>query len=296
MDFIKYVIENDYGEVLSNASFKSLSTIGCGGEIKYLYFPKNVESLCKVFQFLNYFNMKFFVIGNGSNILPKSDFFDGVVITIKSLEKYIRVYDDHVICSANIQASNLANKLAELNVGDLSFLGGIPGNIGGCINQNSGAYGDEIKNHIIEVKYIDAEGNIKIIKNEELNFSYRYSIFKEIKGIIIEAKFKIEKNVETKSVLQKRLLSRKTSQPLEYKNMGSVFKNPEGLKAWEVIDKLDLRGYKINDAAVSEKHTNFLINLDSAKAEDFIDMINLIKDKAKKEMNVILEQEIIIVE
>lgn len=296
MDFIKYIVDNNYGEVITNASFKNLTTIGCGGDIKYLYFPKDVESLCAVFKHINYYNIKYFIIGNGSNLLPKSDFYDGVVITIKSLEKYMQIFDDHLICSANMNVANIANKLADLKIGDLSFLCGIPGNVGGCVNQNSGAYGDSISNHLLEIKYIDTDGIIQIMNNKDLNFKYRYSIFKEIKGLIIEARFKIEKDIETKDIIKKRQEQRRLTQPLDYRNMGSVFKNPQNMPAWEIIDKLNLRGYKIEDACVSDKHANFLINIKEAKAESFINIINMIKSRAKEELNITLQEEIIIVE
>ncbi len=294
MDFTKFVIDNNYGEVITDSSFKYICSIGTGGGIKYLYLPNSIDSLCQVFRFINFYNFKYIVIGNGSNILPSDELYDGIVIMFSSLENFLIVNEENIECSAFYSAMKLSSDLAKMHIGDLSFMCGIPGLIGGLIVQNSGAYNDEIKNHIISVKYINSFGDIVSINKEDMNLGYRDSIFKHIKGIVISARFNINKNISTMDKIISRNKSRRLTQPLEYKNMGSVFKNLDDILAWEVIDKLDIRGLSCNGAMVSDKHCNFIINLDNAKSCDILFLINKIKQEAKDKLNILLVPEVII--
>ena len=184
--------------------------------------------------------------------------------------------------------------MAKLSLGDLSFLGGIPGLIGGAIYNNAGALNKEIKDTIIDVSYINTDGKIITLCKDELRFGYRYSLFHELKGIIINAKLKVSK-IETLDILKEQLLIRKNKQPLECKNMGSIFKNCKDIEAWKVVDRLDMRGFSINGAKVSNKHTNFIINYENATSADILALINLIKKRAKSELGINLDTEIIII-
>lgn len=273
-------------------SFKDITSIGCGGKIKYLYLPNSIESLAKVFKMLNEENYLYEIVGNGTNILASDEDYDGVVINTKSLAYSYEIYSDTLVCNAFYPSKKLAYELGKLNIGDLSFLAGIPGLVGGAVKQNSGAYGEEVKDYLLEIKYIDHQGNIRVKTKDEMLFDYRYSIFKDISGIIIEATFKIRQNIETMSKIKERLKKRKETQPINSKNMGSIFKNPGICKAWEIIDKLGLRGTRINDAAVSIKHANFIINLGDAKSQDVLDLIKIIQRRSEKELGVVLECEI----
>ncbi len=277
-------------------SFKDITTIGCGGKIKHVYLPKNISSLQNVYKYINKNNLKHTIISNGSNVLASDKFYDGIVILLKNIESSYQIYDNTLICSAFYSSSRLANELAKLKIGNLSFLCGIPGLIGGAIKQNCGAYNDEIRNHLLEVKYINTKGEIVTILNKDLMLSYRYSIFHEIDGIIIEGTFKIEKDVETSSIIKERMFQRNNTQPVGTKNMGSIFKNPSTYKAWEVIDKLNMRGTKKNGATISNKHANFIINEDNSTSEDIFDLINEVKKRSIEELGIKMDCEISIIE
>jgi len=294
MDFNTFIEANDLGNVDNGVSFKSLTTIGTGGLIKHVYYPKNIDSLARAYKFIIDNNLKHLIIGNGSNILARDNFYDGIIICVKKMPSYLKINDDYIIASAFYPTIKLAYDLAEKRLGDLSFLGGIPGLLGGAIYNNSGAYNDNISNHILNVKYIDTAGKIIEINNEECAFGYRKSRFHFIEGIIIEAKLNIS-HIETMDILEKRRRARQMSQPLNTKNMGSIFKNNPLIPSWKIIDALNMRGFQIGNAIVSSKHTNFIINLGDATSSDILNIIELIEKRSKLEFGIDMIKEITIV-
>lgn len=294
MKFINYVREHSLGIIDYNSSFKELTTIGVGGDIRILYYPKDIKSLCLAYKFICENNLRYFIIGNGSNILAKDDKYAGIVICLKKMKHELIKKNDQITVSAFYPTINLAYDLANEGLGDLSFLGGIPGLLGGAIYNNSGAYNDCISNHIISVDYINTNGEIITVNNNMCAFGYRSSIFHYCRGIIISANIRVSR-VETIETLQKRKKERQLSQPLEAKSMGSIFKNNPLIPSWMVIDALNLRGFRINDAQVSYKHSNFIINLGNASSSDILDLIRLIETRSKLELGIKLISEITIV-
>jgi UDP-N-acetylmuramate dehydrogenase len=217
-----------------------------------------------------------------------------VVISLIKLKKTLTIYDDYIEVSSNYNTIALAYELARLNLGDLSFLGGIPGQLGGAIYNNSGAYNDNISNHLISLKYIDTSGNILEIKNSMCAFSYRHSIFHHINGVIVSAKFRIT-SISTFDLLEVRKNKRIETQPINEKNMGSIFKNNPLIESYKVIDMLNMRGYNINDAYVSDKHSNFIVNKGNSSGKDVLNLIELIQKRAKLEFGINLQYEITLV-
>jgi UDP-N-acetylmuramate dehydrogenase len=294
VSFITYIIDNKLGDVEYDKTFKELTTINCGGVIKWLYYPNSIKNLTIAYKYIIKNNLKYFIIGNGSNTLCISDYFDGVVISLKKLERTLSISDEFIEVSSNYSTISLAYELSKLKLGDLSFLGGIPGELGGAIYNNSGSYNDNIANHLISLKYINTNGDIIEIKNSMCAFSYRHSIFHHIDGIIISAKFYIE-IIETEELLETRKKKRIESQPLNDKNMGSIFKNNELIQSYKIIDLLNMRGYSINDARVSEKHANFIVNSNNAHGRDILNLIELIQKRALLELGIDLQYEITLV-
>ncbi|MDE7263766.1 MAG: UDP-N-acetylmuramate dehydrogenase [Anaeroplasmataceae bacterium] len=294
MNFEGYVIENDLGSIEYNCSFKEYTTIGCGGRIKLLYTPKSIETLQKAFQYIVEHELRYFLLGNGSNVLARDEDYEGIVIHLRKIPYSFQIKDTILDCSAFYPTTKLAYDLAIKEWGNLSFLGGIPGLLGGAIYNNSGAYKDEIKNHLLDVTYINSAGKLITISNKDCAFSYRKSIFHYIDGIIISARFFIKKE-KTKEVLERRAKERKLAQPLETKNMGSIFKNNPLIPAWKIIDALGMRGFHFHDAAVSAKHANFIINTGNAKSSEILSLIDLIQKRAELEFGIHLTYEITIV-
>ncbi len=294
MSFEEYVIKNNLGTIENGVRFAELTTIGCGGKIRTLYTPKNLEALLQAFQYIEEHELSFFLLGNGSNVLASDREYTGIVIQLKKLPYSYRIEDNILTCSAFYPTSKLAYDLALEEWGDLSFLGGIPGLLGGAIYNNSGAYKEDIQKHLIDVTYINSAGKKITIPNKDCAFGYRKSIFHYIDGIIISARFKVKKE-KTLDILQKRAKQRKLSQPLETKNMGSIFKNNPLIPAWKVIDALGMRGFHLEDAAVSAKHANFIINTGNAKSSEILRLIELIQKRSELEFGILLSYEITII-
>ncbi len=294
MNFNNYVLEHDLGIVEINRSFRELTTIGCGGRIDYLYWPKDIEALAKAYAYIHEKGIKYFIIGNGSNVLASDEDFHGIVICLKKLDFSYEIKDNILTCSAFYPTIKLAYDLAKEEFGDLSYLGGIPGLVGGAVYNNSGAYHKEIKDDLIDITYINTAGSLVCITADQCHFAYRKSIFHYITGIIVSARFRVKK-MKTLPLLLERQRARKLSQPLECKSLGSIFKNNSLISAWRVIDALGMRGYHIGDAAISVKHANFIINTGHAETKNILELIHLIQRRAELEFGIQLVCEISVV-
>lgn len=298
-NFIKYVKDNYLGDVFTNLSFKDVTTLKIGGQIECLYRPLSLDDLILGYQYICMHNIKYFVIGNGSNILASDKDYDGVVISVKELNKLIKISDNKFIAYSGIPSAKLAFELAKLGYTGSEFLSVIPGTIGGAIYMNSGAYGKEAKDIVEEVMFLNESGKIDIIKYDEIDFSYRKSVFQNMKGIIISALINVKySNIQNlgfeKIATYKK--NKKTTQPINLLSAGSTFKNPVKMPSWKIIDSLGYRGYIRNDVMVSNEHTNYLVNIKSATFDDMMYLINKIKKEAKETFGVDLECEWDIIE
>ena len=286
----------EFGIVLENVSLKDYNTYKIGGNAKYIVKPSSVDNLINLIEYLKKENIDFLVIGKGSNIILPDEDFDGVLILLDNLNKYV-IKDNVVEVEAGIGLGTFIMNLVNNKLGGLEKLCGIPGTLGGAIVGNAGCYGNLISDYLVSVTYLE-NGTIKTISKNDCNFSYRDSIFKRDKNkIILSCKFELNKSNKEDMlvVIKENTLKRKNSQPLEYPNAGSVFRNPEGVAAGKLIEDLGLKNYNINGASVSNKHANFIINKDNAESKDIVNLIELIQEKVEKEYGIklILEQEII---
>lgn len=257
--------------------------------------PNNEEELIKCINVLKNNNYKYMVLGNASNVILPA-YYDGVVISLSKFNKY-EIHDDTVYVESGCMLNKVSNDLVNLGYKGLDFACGVPGTIGGSIYGNAGCYGSSISEVLISAHVFDGEKVLEL-SNKDLKFDYRYSMLKDNKNyIVLSAIFKIEKTDidELKALVKERNEKRIASQDLSHPSNGSVFRNPEGYAAGKLIDDLGLKGFKVGDAMVSFKHANFIINDGNATSEDIIELINIIKEKIKKEYNIelVLEQEII---
>jgi len=286
----------EYGEVLENVDLKNYNTYRIGGKARFIIKPYNIKCLIKLLKYLKEKNIKCFVLGKGSNvILPDKDY-NGTVILLDNL-KEIKINGNIVEVESGVILTKFINSLINNNLGGLENLYGIPGTLGGAIHGNAGCYGSTISDFLISVTYLENE-KVKTLQKDKCEFLYRDSIFKHDRNkIILSAQFKLinkDKN-EMKITVKENLIKRKNSQPLEFHNAGSVFRNPTNNSAGKLIDEIGLKGYSVNDAEVSIKHANFIINRGNATSEDIKELIYLIKEKIKDnyDIDLILEQEIV---
>lgn len=285
-----------FGKVKENVDLKNYNTYKVSTFAKYLVDVRNVDSLIDLIKYLKENKIKYLILGNGSNIvLPDKDL-DGVIIRLNGLNK-IEIDDDEVYVEAGVMLPRLVNETVSNCLAGLEWASGIPGTVGGAVVGNAGAYLSDIFTFIEEIKVLD-NTEVKILKKSDVSYSYRHTSFKDNKDLIVLAvKLKLEKGNadESAEIMKNRLERRIKSQPLNYPNAGSVFRNPEGDFAGRLIEECGLKGKRIGGAMVSEKHANFIINYDNATAKDVRDLIKLVHDEVLKKMKVdlVIEQELI---
>lgn len=290
---------NEYGVVVEHASLKNLNTYKIDGKAKILFSPTSINDLAEALKIIKKNNEKFYIIGNGSNIVINDKEYDGVVIRLNELNG-IEVYPDMQMAYAEAGAMLPKLSMESINQGltGLEFAIGIPGTVGGSIHGNAGAYSSHLLDYVTSVTVLDENLDIKIIEHEDITYGYRTSMFKENKNyIILAAKFFLKNGDKENSLEQiaERRAARQESQPLEYPSAGSVFRNPEGDYAGRLIDSCGLRGMMLGGAQVSEKHANFVINKNNATGKDIHDLILKVKQTVLEKTNVDLkiEQEFI---
>lgn len=269
-------------------------TFRAGGTAKYYVIPDEYTKVRDVLRLCVEENIPYYVIGNGSNLLVQDDGFDGVIIEIDSALAEIEINGNEIVAKAGAKLSKIAVKALNESLTGFEFAHGIPGNLGGAVTMNAGAYGGEMKDVLKWVKVLDNNGEMKTLKAEELELGYRTSIIVKEKMIVLEACIELhEGNRDEIEMHMKELMAkRKEKQPLEYPSAGSTFKRPEGYFAGKLIQDAGLKGYRVGGAMVSEKHSGFVINYDNATATDIINLMKDVRKKVYEEFQVTLEPEV----
>ena len=285
-----------FGKVKENVDLKNYNTYKVSANAKYLVEVKSVDSLKELIKYLKKNKIKYLILGNGSNVvLPEKDL-DGVIVRLNGLNK-IEVDDDEVYVEAGVMLPKLVNESVSNCLTGLEWASGIPGTVGGAVVGNAGAYLSDIFMFIEEITVLEND-EVKTLKKSDVTYSYRHTSFKDNKDIIVlGVTLKLNKGNadESAEIMKNRLERRIKSQPLNYPNAGSVFRNPEGDFAGRLIEVCGLKGKRIGGAMVSEKHANFIINYDNATAKDIRDLIKLVHDEVlkKEKVDLIIEQELI---
>ena len=269
-------------------------TFRAGGTAKYYVIPDEYTKVRDVLRLCVEENIPYYVIGNGSNLLVQDDGFDGVIIEIDSALAEIEINGNEIVAKAGAKLSKIAVKALNESLTGFEFAHGIPGNLGGAVTMNAGAYGGEMKDVLKWVKVLDNNGEMKTLKAEELELGYRTSIIVKEKMIVLEACIELHEGNrdETEMHMKELMAKRKEKQPLEYPSAGSTFKRPEGYFAGKLIQDAGLKGYRVGGAMVSEKHSGFVINYDNATATDIINLMKDVRKKVYEEFQVTLEPEV----
>ena len=286
----------EYGEVLENVDLKKYNTYGIGGIARFLVSPYSVTHLQGLLEYLNSNNIPWYILGGGSNVILPDDDFAGAIISLKKIDQY-EVEKDVINVGAGICLGVMVKKMLDDGFTNYGSLMGIPGLLGGAIVGNAGAYGISIFDYLISVTVMDRNGNISILKKEDIKYDYRYTELKNNGVIVIAASFLGIKGsvAEELEKIEDNMQKRKSTQPLEYKNAGSVFRNPPNFSAGYLIEHAGLKGLTIGGAKVSERHANFIINYNNAKSRDIIELIGVIKKEVKSRFNEELKLEQVIV-
>ncbi|MDR1564379.1 MAG: UDP-N-acetylmuramate dehydrogenase [Oscillospiraceae bacterium] len=290
MTFIEQLSTVKIDEPMSeHSSFK------IGGKADYYIEVESVAALQHTLNLCKEFNIPYFIIGNGSNLLISDAGIEGLVIRLTGAFTSIELLDGNRIkCGAGALLSKLCAFALSNSLSGLEFAWGIPGSAGGAAFMNAGAYGGEMKQVLIGCEHIDTSGKLGSFTAEELQLSYRHSIYSENKYIITSLLLELKQGEKEaiKAEMEKFMGSRKEKQPLEFPSAGSVFKRPEGYFAGTMIQECGLKGASIGGAQVSEKHAGFIINKGGASCRDVEALVQKIQDEVKAKKGVCLECEI----
>lgn len=254
-----------------------------GGPADILVTPVNEEQVVNTLKLCREYNVPYFILGNGSNILVKDGGISGVVIKFNKLNK-ITTEGNCVTAQSGALLKDVSKAALENNLRGFEFACGIPGSIGGAVFMNAGAYDGEMAHVIKSARVIDENCNIKNLTKEELELGYRSSIVMKKGYVVIEATVELESGeyASIKDKIDDLTNRRESKQPLEYPSAGSTFKRPEGYFAGKLIQDSGLKGFSIGGAAVSEKHSGFVINKGGATAKDVLDVIAHVQKQLKK--------------
>ena len=259
--------------------------------------PRNIEELKKALNVIKKNNLKYKILGNGSNLIFANEVYDGVLIKLDSFDE-MKINKNKIVVGAGYNLIKLTMKAANADLTGLEFASGIPGTVGGAIYMNAGAYKSDMGYIVESVKALNPDGEIVTFKNKDLDYHYRTSFFQKNPGyVILEATLNLKKGKKEAilELIKDRRLRRIETQPLEFPNAGSVFRNPEGDYAGRLIEECNLKGFHVNDAYVSEKHANFIVNKGKATGKDIKDLIIKVQTEVKNKFDIELkvEQEIV---
>lgn len=311
-------------QVQENVVLKDYTSFKIGGSAKYLIKVRSYDLLLKSYKLAKELKINYIVLGGGSNVLISDQGFDGLIIINKFDD--LKIKNEIIEVGSGYNLTKLCQETAKAGLAGLEFAAGIYGTVGGAVAGNAGAYGNDMSAVVDSVEIIDKEGNIKKLKNDDLKFGYRSSIFKAcpdvkggegFEGLILKIWFKFTKDDPEKvlEIIKNRLKERADLKQTEYPSAGCVFRNipfaevdldklkNKGLdieKFKEIkkvpvgylIESLDLKGKKMGGAMVSKEHGNFIYNVDNAKAEDIVMLISYIKQQVRDNYGVQLKEEI----
>lgn len=281
------------GKVIVKPLMKEYTTYKVGGAASCLIIPNNVEDLIRLISYIKEKNIKYKILGNGSNLIFSDELYEGVIIKLDKLDKLV-IEENSITVGAGYSLIKLALKVSKLGLTGMEFATGIPGTIGGAIYMNAGAYNSDMGYIVTKVKVLTPDLMIKTLYNKELAFHYRTSFLQSNPGYIcLEATIHLKKGKEENifELINERKKRRLLSQPLEFPCAGSVFRNPPDDFAGRLIEELGYKGKYLGGAQVSEKHANFIINKNNATASDIRNLILEIKNKVKEKYNIDLKVE-----
>jgi UDP-N-acetylmuramate dehydrogenase len=292
LDKLNKLLNED--QVRINERMKDHTTFKIGGPCDYFLTPSSLDELSQLLVLCKEHKIEVFVLGNGSNLLVTDKGYRGAVIQVFKNFNQVTIEGNTIIAGAGILLVALASVAAKGKLTGLEFASGIPGTLGGAVYMNAGAYGGEMKQVVTKVTAINLNGEVKVFNRNELDFDYRHSALQDKHFIAIEVELELKEG-DIKSI--KELMfdfnsRRKDKQPLEFPSAGSTFKRPEGYYAGKLIMDSGLKGYRIGDAMVSDKHCGFVVNNGDATFNEVYELIQHIQKTVFEQYGVTLQREV----
>lgn len=273
----------------SDKTLAQYSYIGIGAPVKYLFAPKSLEDLSKIIRFSIGAELEILPIGACSNILF-GNLKDTVVISDEKLPFFWEQNGNEIVVSSNYPLGKFLNQSAETGLGGLEFLAGLPAHIGGSVHMNAGAFNNNISDLLEWIEVMDKDGKLQRVNKKDIDFSYRKI---SIDDFIFRCCFRLvpadEKLIRKK--INDFIQLRAERHPLDYPSLGSTFKNPPQKVAGILIRDCGLAGRQIGGAQISQKHSNFILNVDKAKFSDYYELIKLAENEVRSKFNIQLELE-----
>lgn len=292
--FYEQLAERKYGPLFRGEPLKNYTSWKIGGPADLLYCPQNYLECTEVLQLAKKAGIPVTFLGAGSNVLVADEGIRGLVILTTEWRE-VTWEMCRVTAGSGTLISTLSREAAERGLAGLEYAVGIPGTLGGAVMMNAGAYGCSLDQVLDQVKTLDLAGQLREYTKTELELGYRTSIFKKKKELIVEATLSLRPGDtdQIKETMKNYLLTRREKQPLELPSAGSVFKNTER-GAGRLVEAVGAKGWRVGNAQVSEKHANFIVNLGEAKATDVLKLISEVQEAVKRQFNVELQTEIVL--
>ena len=289
---IEKIVSKD--KIYENELMSNYTSFKIGGPAEYLIKIQTPEELKEILKIIKNQEVPLTIIGNGSNILVSDNGIKGIVLKIEINTFELNTQTAHLKVGSGVKLGFIAQKCLKSEITGFEFASGIPGTIGGAVRMNAGAHGKEMKDVITSVTYMDRNGDVFTIQNEEARFEYRNSLFANKDYIILEVEMQLEKgnSEEIQVKMTEYATYRKEKQPIEYPSAGSTFKRGTDFITAKLIDECGLKGYQIGGAQISEKHAGFIINKEKATAEDVSKLMEYTKEQIYNKFGKIIEPEI----
>lgn len=265
-----------------------------GGPAELMAFPKNAEELSALLSVSHDMDIRPVILGAGSNVLAPDEGLRGLVICMKAFDGIEQRSETSFYADCGATLKKAAIFAREQSLTGLEFAHGIPGSVGGGVYMNAGAYGGELRQVVTKTTVMTPDGTVKTVLGDAQDFSYRHSVFMEQDCIILGAEFQLQKG-ELEAIrarMQELSDKRRASQPLELPSAGSTFKRPIGGYAAALIEQAGLKGYRHGGAAVSEKHSGFVVNKGGATAKDVLELMEEVKQRVYESSGILLEPEV----
>ncbi|MCF6410471.1 UDP-N-acetylmuramate dehydrogenase [Pseudalkalibacillus salsuginis] len=293
-NLIQQLKEAGVGKVLKNEPLSKHTTIKIGGPADILIEPDSIESLKKVLKIVKENDAAWTTIGRGSNLLVSDQGIEGVVIKLGKGTDHLEEKGEEILVGGGYSLVKLSTIMSRKGMAGLEFASGIPGSVGGAVYMNAGAHGSDMSQILAKAHVLYDDGSIEWLAAEDMEFSYRTSILQKKPGICLEAVLHLKQGDRESitDIMQKNKDYRKETQPWNHPCCGSVFRNPLPNYAGELIESSGLKGKAVGGAQISEMHANFIVNTGDAKAQDVIDLIEIVKKTIKENYDIDMETEV----